>query len=295
MICFYHNDADGKCAGLWVGELAKRASEDTPLHFVSMDYKDAFPIASINQNERVYIVDFSIEPEVMRELLKITKDVTWIDHHKTAIEKYKDFEYDIRGIRYDGIAGCMLTWCYLELMTNGGEGEIRPFDEAMTEYAPKFTKLIADWDVWKFRYGNFTRNFMMAFNAYVHGPCDPTWNYLLSSGEKACRDIASDGFIMMRYRDSFAKNYVSRFGFETEIDGHKAFAMNLGNCNSEFFKSLPEGVYDILAPFCFDGKVWTVSLYSKTVDVSEIAKKYGGGGHKCAAGFVTKEPPFHAK
>lgn len=295
MICFYHNDADGKCSGFWVSELAKRTSEDEPLRFISMDYKDVFPIASINQNERVYIVDFSIEPETMRELLKITKDVTWIDHHKTAIAKYKDFEHDIRGIRYDGVAGCMLTWCYLTLMTKSGEEFIEPFDVRMTEYAPKFTKLIADWDIWKFRYGNFTRNFMIAVNAYIHGPCDPTWNYLLSSGEKACRDIARDGFIMINYRNSFAKNYISRFGFETEIDGHKAFAMNLGNCNSDFFESLPEDIYDIFIAFCFDGKVWTVSLYSKTVDVSEIAKKYGGGGHTGAAGFVAKELPFHAK
>lgn len=100
---------------------------------------------------------------------------------------------------------------------------------------------------------------------------------------------------MMQYRDGFAKSYTSRFGFETEISGHKAFAMNLGNCSSEFFKSLPEEAYDIFIAFCFDGKVWTASLYSKTVDVSEIAKKYGGGGHMGAAGFVTKELPFRAK
>lgn len=28
MICFYHNDADGKCAGFWVDELAKREADD---------------------------------------------------------------------------------------------------------------------------------------------------------------------------------------------------------------------------------------------------------------------------
>jgi nanoRNase/pAp phosphatase (c-di-AMP/oligoRNAs hydrolase) len=45
-------------------------------------------------------------------------------------------------------------------------------------------------------------------------------------------------------------------------------------------------------PFVFDGEQYTVSLYSKTVDVSEIAKKYGGGGHKGAAGFQCKKLPF---
>lgn len=41
---------------------------------------------TIKPNEQIYIVDFSISSEEMRELLKITKDITWIDHHKTAIE-----------------------------------------------------------------------------------------------------------------------------------------------------------------------------------------------------------------
>ena len=45
-------------------------------------------------------------------------------------------------------------------------------------------------------------------------------------------------------------------------------------------------------PFSFDGDKWTVSLYSTSVDVSEIAKKYGGGGHKGASGFHCKELPF---
>jgi nanoRNase/pAp phosphatase (c-di-AMP/oligoRNAs hydrolase) len=45
-------------------------------------------------------------------------------------------------------------------------------------------------------------------------------------------------------------------------------------------------------PFSFDGDEWIISLYSRNIDVSEIAKKYGGGGHKGAAGFHCKDLPF---
>ena len=45
-------------------------------------------------------------------------------------------------------------------------------------------------------------------------------------------------------------------------------------------------------PFVFDGTQFTISLYSEVVDVSEIAKKYGGGGHKGASGFHCKQLPF---
>ena len=73
-----------------------------------------FPLNKIEKDERVFIVDFSIEPEDMRELLKITKNVVWIDHHKTTIEKYQDFESCIPGIRMTGpgISGASLTCWY---------------------------------------------------------------------------------------------------------------------------------------------------------------------------------------
>ena len=97
---------------------------------------------------------------------------------------------------------------------------------------------------------------------------------------------------MIKYRDGWAKSYLERFGFETEFEGLKCFAVNLGNCNSEYFKSLPEGKYDAFMPFAFNGEKWTVSMYSTTHDISDICKKHGGGGHAKAAGFTCVELPF---
>jgi nanoRNase/pAp phosphatase (c-di-AMP/oligoRNAs hydrolase) len=46
-----------------------------------------------------------------------------------------------------------------------------------------------------------------------------------------------------------------------------------------------------MMPFQFNGKLWTVSLYTtkEHIDVSQIAKKRGGGGHKQAAGFQVQK------
>lgn len=50
-----------------------------------------------------------------------------------------------------------------------------------------------------------------------------------------------------------------------------------------------------MIPYQHDGKRWTVGLFtSKSIDVSEIAIKYGGG-HSSAAGFVCDELPFKRK
>lgn len=42
-----------------------------------------------------------------------------------------------------------------------------------------------------------------------------------------------------------------------------------------------------MMPFVFTGKKWVFSIYSThpEIDCSVLAKKYGGGGHKGAAGF----------
>jgi oligoribonuclease NrnB/cAMP/cGMP phosphodiesterase (DHH superfamily) len=292
MKCFYHADADGRCAGFWVrlnvglNDIGKYETE-----FIEINYGKPFPFEKIGQGEQVYIVDYSIEPAEMLRLLEITQDVTWIDHHKTAIEKYTDFPYAVRGVRYDGVAGCMLAYCYIHHMTDRGAGDIKPFDMSMTEDAPQFTKLIADWDVWKFKYGDDTRHFIAAFNAYDFKPESKLWDrFFAFPDEMACGSLIQEGMTMTAYRDGWAKEYCRTKGFETVIGGHRAFALNLGNCNSEYFKSISG--YEILMPFCFDGDKWTVSLYSKTVDVSEIAKKFGGGGHKGASGFQCKQLPF---
>jgi oligoribonuclease NrnB/cAMP/cGMP phosphodiesterase (DHH superfamily) len=292
MKCFYHNDADGKCAGFWVHLSA--GINDLVLgydpEFIEIDYKMKFPMDTIEPGEQIYIVDFSISPDEMRELLKITKNVTWIDHHKTAIEKYIDFEYDIRGVRYDGVAGCMLTFCYLHHMTQRGQGDIKPFDISMVNDAPMFTKLIADWDVWKFDFGDDTRNFQTAFRAYNFDPDSENWlRFLEYDGFEG--KMINEGITMIKYKDNWAKEYI-KIGYETIFEGYKCFALNLGMANSEYFKSLPTDKYDIFIAFSFDGEQFKVSIYSKTVDVSQIALKYGGGGHKGAAGFQCIELPF---
>ena len=45
--------------------------------------------------------------------------------------------------------------------------------------------------------------------------------------------------------------------------------------------------HDMVCRFAYNGKGWTYSLYSSNpeIDCSEIAKQYGGGGHRGAAGF----------
>lgn len=79
--------------------------------------------------------------------------------------------------------------------------------------------------------------------------------------------------------------------FEREaFGGLKALCLNEGVFSSETMKTQKPERYDVLIGFVYNKSFWRVSLRTlkDDVDVSEIAKKRGGGGHKKAAGFEVK-------
>lgn len=291
MKCFHHNDLDGRCAGYWVNKWAYR---DDPYgeepELFEIDYKDTFPMDKIRKNELVYIVDFSILPEQMTELLQITNNVVWIDHHESAIKRYKDFDTSqIRGIQKVGVAGCVLTYIYLfELTDRGRPGKQKKFEDAMITKVPMFTRLIGDRDIWAWVFEERTAKFCAGMLVYDTDPTSEIWEDAM----KDTKPIEATGEVVLAYQHVHNQEMLKAYAFETEFEGHKCIACNVGRVSSQFFSDLANK-YDIMMPFVFDGNVFTVSLYTvKGIDVSEIAEKYGGGGHKQAAGFNCKELPF---
>ena len=104
--------------------------------------------------------------------------------------------------------------------------------------------------------------------------------------------IILSGVTVLKYQAKINETQCAKASFETEIDGYKAICLNGGGFNSDVFKSVyDESKHDIMMPFQFNGKLWTVSLYTtkEHIDVSQIAKKRGGGGHKQAAGFQVQK------
>ena len=314
MKIFYHIDGDGMCAGFWVYEMVKRminsgksihSSKDLEeLEFIKMNYNYDVPLDRIKRDEFIYIVDFSIDPADMEKLLSITGNVIWIDHHKTAIEKYSNFKRNIPGLRYDGIAGCMLTYCYFNHMVNPYDefDVINDFDKSMTEDAPWFTKYIADYDVWTFEYGDDTRNFRIALGAEENTePNDEIWNTFLHDNDRTyVNKFIEDGKAMRKYASSFASKYCTCKGFDATFEGYSAFVTNVGLAGSDWFDPIENSDraddYQLYISFSLNPSGdWGYSLRSSKIDVSELAVKYGGGGHKGAAGFHSDRCLFEKK
>ena len=290
MKVFYHADNDGKCAGYWVKTL-NELTDNFADEYIKINYGMDFPFESIGKDEIVYIVDYSISPEEMDRLLDITKNVIWIDHHKSAIEKYNDYDKEIAGLRYDGVAGCMLTYVYLKYIKTG---EHFDFDKSLIKNAPYCTKLIADYDVWTFEYGYDTRKFQKGFELHSHEPTDVIWNTLNSTedwetAENAMNYILANGEAIINYRKSMMAEYCKNKGFEAMFEDYKCFVINMAMVSSDDFVIDNIDDYDILIGFSYDGDNWNYSLRSTKVDCAVLAMKYGGGGHKGAAGFNSNE------
>lgn len=320
MKCFYHGDLDGRAAGFcvhaWVG--IHDDFNTMGVNFIEIDYKDRFPIETIQPGEQVWIVDFSIKPAQMLDLLEITKDVTWIDHHKTSLADYADFPHKINGVRRNGEAGCVLTWKYVHWYSNRGglvpESEWDANEKERSAYlpVPRMITLVGDRDIWAWKYGEETKNFFAGSQMHDTSPHSEFWWKCMEHeieplpppntgnatarerGERFWKRLLQDGETINKYKAATDEEVNKSLGFDTIFEGFKCWAINRGRISSDRLGGRNKE-YDILLPYFHDGKQFIVSLYSEKVDVSVLAKKHGGGGHKGAAGFQCNALPFIAR
>lgn len=278
---FYHSaDLDGHCSGAICREFLEKAGAQPKMR--GINYGDPFPIDEIGADDRVYVVDFCLQPEAqMLELKGKCGELIWIDHHKSSIEALKDF--DCLGIRRVGDAACELCWEY--------------FDSDLQ--VPYAVTLLGRYDVWdnadKEKWDNEIYPFQMGMRLY---PTDPAtevliWRDAVFGGGKF-DDILASGHAIVSYQTESNKKLMKN-SFEIDFEGMRWIVVN-GVGNSQIFESRYDSTkhHGMLVFENVRGQFWTIILYSDRpdVDVSVIAKKHGGGGHKGASGFQCTELPF---
>jgi hypothetical protein len=242
-------------------------------------------VDGIKDADSIYVLDFSFSHEQFTRLLSKCTTVVWIDHHKSAIEKLDGSALSgLPGLRTPTRAACQLTWEYFYPQVE----------------MPEAVKLIADRDAWIWAFGELTAEFHYGLSMHESDPQAGIWGALLgSSAAVAAGKVRADGRIAMRAIGQRFKDIRDKVAFDTTIDGHSARAMNIAIAGSAAFGAegwatgaLPDDV-EICCQYYHDGRVFTISMYSKqgTVDVSELCRKRGGGGHAHAAGFTAIELP----
>lgn len=297
-VVYHSGDYDGE----FCREIAKHFFKEgrfgpvEQMFYVGWDYSD--PKLEFPAEGQVYILD--LNPECFKEFPGIDeaqKRVVWIDHHKTAIDKWGTY---LPGYRIDGVAACRLAWQWFrqDPFTHTLDPKENFIERKVNE--PLSVRLAGEYDIWDHR-GDGDTEFQLGLRAQEEIP----WDLLLEDGDKEKRAPAEAYVARLIQTGRFVQTYVRRANelkmknsFLLAFEGLKFLALNDSSRGSLTFDALdkPETGHDALMLFYWSGKHWEFSLYHAKhrtdLDLSNIAKRFGGGGHRGACGFRTERIPF---
>ncbi len=288
-LCIYHgNCADGFGAA-WV---VRRHFGHGNVDFHAGTYGDAPPETT---GRDVLMVDFSYKRPVLDRMAEAAKSILILDHHKTAADDLRGYPvpapppelgapttYDQYGWMPDsGIyatfdmnrSGAMITWDHFNTMVNGHR--IAP---------PKLLEHIQDRDLWLFKLEG-TREIQANIFSF---PYDfEVWDKLMTTNPQILR---AEGAAIERKHHKDIAELVGVAKRLMIIGGVEMPVANLPyTLSSDAGHMMAKGVPGGVAACYMDtpkGRVFSLRSSPEGLDVSDIAKRYGGGGHKNAAGFT---------
>jgi hypothetical protein len=221
----------------------------------------------------------------MMALVHDANKVIVLDHHKSALEMLvqlqKDFNYENLDLSFATmeLSGCGICWNYL----NPGK------------QMPKPLAHIQDRDLWQFNLEDTD-----AFCEMLQGMPDRDFKIFDKINEEnEYQSLVHFGNVLVMARESRVLSSMRRaIPAMSDDDSGPIWTVNatsdiseLGNALCK--KKLPDGETPLYSQIWFlDGTVVKYCLRSMgDYDVSAIAKKYGGGGHKNAAGYSIETVP----
>lgn len=260
-LCIYHgNCADGFGAA-WV---VRKALGEENVEFHAGVYQNAPPDVT---GRDVYLVDFSYKRAVLEQMLDVARTITVLDHHKSAMDDLSGLGMDHPNldVTFDmERSGAVITWDYF-------------FDEPR----PELLNHIEDRDLWRFALP-FTREIQANVFSY---PYDfGAWDELM---QMPIADLVTAGAAIERKHHKDIAELTKVVTRRMNIGGYNVPVANLPyTLTSDAGHLLLKG-----EPFagCYwdtpEGRVFSLRSTDEGIDVSEIAKQYGGGGHRNASGF----------
>lgn len=265
LVIYDANCPDG-FTGAW---LLWRAFGDDGVQYCPANYGDAPPDVA---GKDVYIVDFSYPRDVLQDLFSKAASLYVWDHHKTAEENCRGLDFCVFDMN---LCGCRLLF---ETFIRNNHPGIYAHDNAAN-----FVRYVDDND----RGVRALPDTDEVRAAYLATPFEfSKWGALVAKGwsewvqmgrqildyQQLCIDQHAPTATRRRLRGCDYRVPIVNLTFKHivspllgELAEHAPFA----------------------AAFWFDGKQWAFSLRSRKggTDVSEVAQRFGGGGHKNAAGF----------
>ncbi len=274
LVLYHAHCSDGFCAA-WIAH--RRFGEGA--EYVPVQYGQAPPDVT---GRDVVVLDFSYKRPVLEEMVRVCRTMVLRDHHKTAQADLEptdawptatDFLFDMSK------SGAMLAWDYF----------------FPGERAPWLVEYVQDRDLWLWKLP-FSKEVSAGLATLPHD--FTVWNKLfadtllgqMTDGSQffyGGETIIRQGEAVLRYQAQQVTAICSQ-AREVDIDGHKVLAANSSVLFSEVGEKLAENRPFGAAWFIRkDGKKqWSLRSREGGIDVSQVAARRGGGGHKAAAGYT---------
>lgn len=268
-ICIYHgNCADGFGAA-WV--VRKALGPDVEFHPAS--HGEPAPDVA---GKIVVIVDFAFPYDTLMAMAQVAESILVLDHHKTAQADLarvpapaapgdQPSEGNVHAVFDMEKSGAGLTWDYF----------------FPRQPRPALINHIEDRDLWRFNLAG-TREVLSNLFSY---PQDfAVWDELFAAEVST---LLTDGVAIERQRQKTVADLVRSTKRRMVIGGHDVPVANIPH----MFASDAGHIMTAGEPFaaCYsdgpEGRSFSLRSTNAGVDVSEVARQYGGGGHRNASGF----------
>jgi oligoribonuclease NrnB/cAMP/cGMP phosphodiesterase (DHH superfamily) len=283
-LVLYHRDWDGLVAA-WV---AKRAWEGRPFKLsndtfeaISVQYGEPVPDAA-RSADRVYILDFSYPRDVLLKLRDEVDNLYVIDHHRAA---KKDLE------------GLDPSWCMFSEKYSGAYMAWNYFNEDHMGRAPRLVDCVEDHDLWRFRM-LASKEIRAVIGSYpqTFEACDELNVSLWESPVH----LVEEGAAILRYQEREIEAAVANaypIAYPIALGSVLGLAVN---CSTAGIISEVAGRLAVKSGtfgacwFHVPAGHWVVEVRSRgDLDVSELANRFGGGGHKNGVGFQISQDGYY--
>lgn len=261
IIVFYHSNCPDGFSSAWIF----RKKFGNKAQYFDFNYH-----RSINtdiKDSEIYFVDVSPSKERIEKLKANNNKIILVDHHISSKEKLSFFDETFFDIEH---SAAVLSWKYL-------------FPK---KKIPLLFKYVEDIDLWKF---NLPHSHELNCIVDNYDFTFENWTKLVNwfNNKKKLKELLKVGKIIFNYQNKLVKDIANKAEL-VEFEKEKVLAVNTPILISEVGNYL---LTKHNIPFSI---IWhkatkkiLVSLRSNGKrDVSKIAEKYGGGGHKNASGFV---------
>lgn len=265
-LCIYH----GNCLDGFGAAWAVHHALGETVEFYSAIHQQPPPVVD---GRDVVIVDFAYKKAVMQSMLSTAASVTILDHHISAEDDLSELlqSGEIKGLFDMKRSGAMMAWQWFN----------------PEQPPPALIAHIQDRDLWLFELTG-TREIIAALSSY---PFDLVlWDSLMASSADEIEALKRDGEAIERRVQKEVRELIASGVRRMVIAGHDVPVLNAPAAYvSDAGHIMSDG--EAFAACYWDhpgGRSFSLRSSENGIDVAEVAKMFGGGGHQKAAGFTVE-------